>query len=249
MFFSSLSDAINQYIYLKVAHGFVHKSKSDQSTGRHVSHVSLPFEDSDQPHKVFTHEFLKNIQIWLGVTDLFHHSGSAAGFMSQRVLFHESVSISPFCWIGSLLLSIVDHPQVRLMEHVLGLVRSSHPHLEQLLFVNQEFRSGLKELDFSPSFTIEEISINPWKSGVMDVDEEFTVAKSGSSSSKTGHGQKRQDRDQLSMELTSLAGLDWSQSRTSCSAASHHHLSWKLSQASADIGQRCSSRSQHLIAG
>ena len=51
MFFSSVSDAINHYIYFEVAHGFFHNTKSDQASGKHVilsgifrNHIdSIPF--------------------------------------------------------------------------------------------------------------------------------------------------------------------------------------------------------------
>ena len=50
----------------------------------------------------------------------------------------------------------------------------------------------MRELEFTPSFTIEKMSVNPWKSGFMDVGEDFRVTDSGSplapassSSSKT----------------------------------------------------------------
>ena len=72
--------SINHYIYLKVAHSFVHSTKSDQASGKHVivsgvfrdpiestqrvngfragiHHSMLPYED-DQPHKLLIHEFL-----------------------------------------------------------------------------------------------------------------------------------------------------------------------------------------------
>ena len=142
MLFSSLSDAINCYIYLKVAHGFTHKCKTDESTGRRVifsghfkdpiesmpfvhgvtagiHHVSLPFEDSSQFSKVYLGEFMEEIQIWSGITDLFHCSGSASAFMSQHVLFHESVSVSAR-WVDRSLLNIVAIMQVRLTERALS---------------------------------------------------------------------------------------------------------------------------------
>ena len=169
MFFSSLSDAINHYIYLKVAHGS-NNIKSDQASGKHVTlsgifhnsieslpfvngyradiqHIMLPFED-EQPHKVLIHEFLKKIQIWSARTDVFQHSGNASGFMNTHALYHASVSINPF-WISTSLLSNVQDTQVRLPERVLGLVRRFPPHLEQLIFVSGQLRSDLKELEFS----------------------------------------------------------------------------------------------------
>ena len=123
----------------------------------------LPFEDAElpeQPHKVLIHEFLKKNQAWSARADLFHHSSSASGFVNQHVMFHESMSISPYC-VSSSLFNIIHHTQVGLADRVLGIMRSLHPHLEQVLFVNQEFRSDLKELEFSPSLTVENKQCQP----------------------------------------------------------------------------------------
>ena len=72
-------------------------------------------------------------------------------FVSQHVLFHESVSISPHFTADSLL-SKMTHQQVRLTERAMSLIRRHHPHLVR----SGEFRQDLKELEFSPSWTVSE---------------------------------------------------------------------------------------------
>ena len=111
------------------------------------------------------------------VTAQFQVSGSASKFMSTFVLLHESVSVSPY-WVDGTLTDTMSNTQVRLTEHVLMLIRLYHPHLEQLLFKGPEFKVGLRELEFTPSFTVEEMTVNPWKPGIMDFDD-FMVIDSG----------------------------------------------------------------------
>ena len=43
---------------------------------------------------------------------------------------------------------------------------------------NGEFRQDLKEIEFSPSWSASEISVNPWisSSSAMDVDEDITIS-------------------------------------------------------------------------
>ena len=43
-----------------------------------------------------------------------------------------------------------------------------------------EFRQDLKEIDFHPFWTVQEVSINPWISSSMDVDDEVTITDPGS---------------------------------------------------------------------
>ena len=144
MMFSSLSDAVNRYVYLKVAHQFAHCTKSVSAGGKHIivsgvmrtevkdaawehgfragiHHIMMPYDQDDNGQAHFSklmfqfHEYLKHIMVWSSRTELFHYSQSASGFMNQHVLFHESVSISPHS-IADSLLSIVTHQQVRLTE-------------------------------------------------------------------------------------------------------------------------------------
>ena len=100
--------------------------------------------------------------------------------MSTHVLPHESVSVSPF-WVDGSITDIMSNTQVRLTEFVLMLIRLYHPHLEQLLFKGSEFRVSLRELKFTPSLTVEEMPINPWKSSIMDVNDDLMVIDSGTS--------------------------------------------------------------------
>ena len=67
--------------------------------------------------------------------------------------------------------------QVRLSERVLNLVRSFHPQLESVFFTSSEFKSAelFCQLDWSQSFTLKEVTINPWKSSLMQVDEDLVV--------------------------------------------------------------------------
>ena len=76
---------------------------------------------------------------------------------------------------------IMTHQQVRLTEKVMSLIRRHHPHLEQLILRSGEFRRHLKELEFSPSWTVSEISVNPWiSSSPMEVAEDVMVTSAES---------------------------------------------------------------------
>ena len=58
------------------------------------------------------------------------------------------------------------------------IIQDAHPHLEKILFTGAEFRIDLRSIkciDWSPSFTIEELQTNPFQSSLMDVDEGITV--------------------------------------------------------------------------
>ena len=181
MLFSSLSDAITHWIYLKVADGFTHNCKSDLGTGRHVifsgrfrdpikstlfinglraavHHVSLPFEDSSQFSKVYIGEFVEEIQIWSATTDQFHCSGSASRLMSQHVLFHESESVSSHCVDASLL--DISNTEVGLTEQILSLIRTYRPHLESSPLKDSEFRVGLRDLTHSRGDVNQPMEIN-----------------------------------------------------------------------------------------
>ena len=177
--FKCLSDTINHWIYLKVAHRITHNSKSEVGRGRHVilsghfkdpieatpfsnglragiSHASLAYEDSSQFVKVYLVEFMAEIQVWSAITDQFHCANSASGLMSRHVLFHESVSASLY-WMDSSILSITSMCQTRKSGSHKVFCHSSrthHPHLQSLLFKDSEFRVGLHELEFTPSFMV-----------------------------------------------------------------------------------------------
>ena len=140
------------------------QGRHQERQGRNQSHRNQQQQMSGQMEK---------IQIWSAIPELLHQSGSASGLTSQLVLFRESVSGSPR-WISSSLLDIISNTQVRLTEQVLSLIRTFHPHLESLLFSNSEFRVGLRELEFTPSLTIEEVSINSRKSSLMDGDDSWS---------------------------------------------------------------------------
>ena len=142
MMLSSISDAVNHYVYLKVAHQFAHCTKSDSAGGKHliisgvilnevkdtvwqhgfragIHHIHMHYDEDDngQVHfsKLMLHVYLKHIIAWSSCTELFHYSQRASGFTNQHVLYHESVSVSPR-FIADSLLSIMTHQQVRLTE-------------------------------------------------------------------------------------------------------------------------------------
>ena len=202
MMFSSLSDAVSQCVYLKVAHQFARCAKSGSAGGKHISvsgvnevkdtawdngfragihHIFMPYnqDDSGQAHfsKLMLHEYLKHIMVWSSRPELFHYSQSASGFVNQHVLFHESVSISPR-FIADSLLNIMTHQQVRLTERATSLIRPYRPHLEPLVFRSGELGQDLKDLEFSPSWTVSEISVNPWiSSSRMKIDDDVTISQ------------------------------------------------------------------------
>ena len=180
----------------------------------------MPFdqEDKGQAHysKLLIREFFKHAMAWPSQTEFYHYSGRASGFMNQHVLYHESVSINPH-FIADALINIMTHQQVRLTERVLQLTRRFHPHLEQLISRNGEFRQDLEEIEFSPSWTVSEVSVNPWiSSNPMEVDEDVMVSHGESAKTVV---MTKQGKIMLKclMEVTSLDSLDWSQSSTSSS--------------------------------
>ena len=83
--------------------------------------------------------------------------------MTQDVLYHESVAISNW-YLSETILEIMQHPQVRLTERVIKIIRGSHPHMEALLISGGEFRQSVTELEIDRSFTVVDVRINPWNS-------------------------------------------------------------------------------------
>ena len=57
----------------------------------------------------------------------------------------------------------MQHPQVRLTERVIKLIRGSHPHMEALLISGGEFLQSVTELEIDRSFTVVDMRINPWE--------------------------------------------------------------------------------------
>ena len=147
---------------------------------------SMSFTDEVKYKKVKLHQFFSNHQIWSAQTELLNITQSASSFMTQHVLFHESVSISS--WLMSeTILEIICNTQVGLTERILKVIRQSHSHMENFLFSGGNLRSFITELDIDRSFTVVDMRINPWEikdSQSMEVDESrFKRGKKSSSSS------------------------------------------------------------------
>ena len=110
--------------------------------------------------------------------------------MTQHVLFHESVAISNW-YLSETILEIMQHPQVRLTERVIKIIRNSHPHMEALLISGGEFKSSITELDIDRSFTVVDMRVNPWElkessSSSMEVEESSFKRGKRSSGSNAG---------------------------------------------------------------
>ena len=149
---------------------------------------SMSYEDEVMFKKVKLHQFLSSHQIWSAETEMFSFSQTASSFMTEHVLYHASVVISNW-YPSETILEIMQHPQVRLTERVIKIIRGSHPHMEALLISQGEFRQSITELEIDRSFTVVDMRINPWDikdsasaSASMEVDD------SGVKRSKRGSG-------------------------------------------------------------
>ena len=83
------------------------------------------------------------------------------------------------------IVDIIKNTQVRLTKRMLKIIRSAHPHMESLLFdSNGKFKTSIIEIDIEKSFTVIDMSVNPWElqdSKSMEVDE--GIIKHGKKSS------------------------------------------------------------------
>ena len=184
MWLNSLLDAVNHWIYLKVAHSLCFNSKVEGGHGKYyifsgsitglankdgrrarINHLTIPSHTHQTNHRSLSKcSWLSSSQrftVWGAIPKQFHISKSAVKLTSTHVLFHESVSVSPY-WVDLSLKDGVSNTQVRLTERVPVLTHAYHPHLSWP-FKGSELRVGLRELEFTPSFTVEEMSVNPWK--------------------------------------------------------------------------------------
>ena len=215
--FNRIGDAINHLYYLRVAHSFMFNCHSESGHGRYyiysgtlrgkvqdipevseeararilrivIDKESMSFTDEVKFKKVKLHQFFRFHQIWSAETEMFNLSQTASSFMTQHVLFRESVAVSAW-YLSETILEIMQNTQVRLTERILKIIRQSHPHMEALLFSGGELRSSITELDIDRSFTVVDMRINPWElkestSSAMEVDEStFKRGKKSSSSS------------------------------------------------------------------
>ena len=218
--FNRLGDAINHLYYLRVAHGFMFNCHSESGHGRYyiysgtlrgkvqdipeiteevrarilrivIDKDSMSYEDEVMLKKVKLHQFFSSHQIWSAATEMFTFSQTASSFMTQHVLYHESVAISNW-YLSGTILEIMQHPQVRLTERVIKIIRGSHPHMEALLTSQGEFRQSITELKIDRSFTVVDVRINPWDikdstsaSASMEVDDSGVKRSKRSSGSQS----------------------------------------------------------------
>ena len=59
-----------------------------------IDKESMSFTDEVKYKKVKLHQFFKLHQVWSAETEMFNISQTASSFMTQHVLYHESVAIS-----------------------------------------------------------------------------------------------------------------------------------------------------------
>ena len=80
-----------------------------------------------------------SMQIWSAEREMFNIYQTASSFMTQHVLYHESIAISNW-YISETILEIMQNTQVRLTERVIKIIRGNHPHMESFLISGGEFR-------------------------------------------------------------------------------------------------------------
>ena len=155
----------------------LHLLRHTQGKGRWYASHEVEFK------KVKLHQFFKDHQIWAAQTELFSHNQSASSFMQSHVLYHESVSVSSW-FMSETIVDIIQNTQIRLTERMLKIIRSTHPHMENLLFSSSgELNSNITEIDIDRSFTVVVLRVNPWElkeSSSMEVEE--SVLKRGKES-------------------------------------------------------------------
>ena len=78
-----------------------------------IDQDSMSYTDEVKYKKVKLHQFFSFHQIWSAETEMFNICQSASSFMTQHVLYHESVAISNW-YLAETILEIMQHPQVRL---------------------------------------------------------------------------------------------------------------------------------------
>ena len=159
----------------------------------------MSYTDEVKHKKVKLHQFFTLHQIWSAETEMFNIYQSASSFMTQRVLYHESVAISNW-YLSETILEIMQHPQVRLTERVIKIIRGSHPHMEALLISGGEFRQSVTELEIDRSFTVVDMRINPWEL------KESTSSSMEVEDSSFKHGKRSSSSTQGSAVLTISAG-------------------------------------------
>ena len=214
--FNRFGAAINHMYYLRVAHSFTFNCHSESAQGRYyvysgtlrgsrrpwvvrgskvkflrlvIDKDSMSFTDEVKYKKVKLHQFFRFHQIWSAETEMFNISRTASSFMTQHVLYHEPVAISNW-YLSETILEIMQHPQVRLTQRVIKIIRNSHPHMEALLISGGKFRSSITRLDIDRSFRVVDMRVNPWElklkesaSTSMEVEESSFKRGKGSSGS------------------------------------------------------------------
>ena len=148
----------------------------------------MSYTDEVKYRKVKLHQFFSFHQIWSAETEMLNIYQSASSFMTQHVLYHESVAIANW-YLSETILEIMQHPQVRLTERAIKIIRGSHPHMEALL-IRQEANSVNQSQNWTSTagITIVDMRINPWEvkesaSSSMDVeDSSFKRGKRSSGS-------------------------------------------------------------------
>ena len=263
--FNRIGDAINHLYYLRVAHGFMFNCHSESGHGRYyiysgalrgkVEDIPEVSEESrarilriviDQDsmaytdlvkYKVKLRQFFTFHQIWSADTAMFSIYQTASSFMTQHALNHESVASSNW-YLSETILEIIQHPQVRLTERVIKIIRGSHPHMEALLISDGEFRQSITELEIDRSFTVVR-----WNS-MSHLHHQWRSMTQASGSVERGtQGQLLVQQSSPSVPADTHSGefmssqrtwfghsqhLQFSASSTECSLVSCHHHSHRL---------------------
>ena len=122
------------------------------------------------PGQLRLSSFMDEIQITQSLTPFLGSSGDSSEFMSSRVLYYESVSISDR-FVSETLSHIIHHRAARLNERAHALMKQHHPHLLSVFFQStpgqgMEFKHSVTEFTVKPSFFVEALVISPHLEGL-----------------------------------------------------------------------------------
>ena len=133
-------------------------------TQRQASH-SLSLHQHVHDH-VRIETFMEDITIHRGQIPLLGFSGSISRFMASHVFYYEAIAVSDKC-VSSILIHIINHVSARLNKRVWNLMSNHHPHLLNICFnSDMEFKKGLTQFNFKPSFYVDSMIISShWDQG------------------------------------------------------------------------------------
>ena len=115
-----------------------------------IDQNSMMYTDQVKYKKVKLHQFFTFHQIWSAETEMFNIYRTASSFMTQHVLYHESVAISNWYLSETILEIICSILKFDSLKESSRSFEASHPHMEALLISGGEFRQSVTELRNRP---------------------------------------------------------------------------------------------------